>query len=246
MRRPCKEETDSMRCTSCKEECVTLDAGTCKRCSEEVSETEEELKREVENLKAKVAFLSFWSPTGRHCHLSGCSHGPGFTDVVLVAAKDGPNGDPSMPVPAHRAILASRSTVFKAMLENEMEESQSGTIKMSDMSCDALRAFVDYLYAEAWLDEQMACELLVLAEKHQVVHLKAYCEMILVSKLNWDNSIKYYAFVHQQNAKVLLEAALCLILDNIYELQKHQDYWEFVNKDPRLMLKIYRAFLGKF
>lgn len=69
------------------------------------SETEEELKRQVEDLKAEVAFLKFWSPT--HRHLSGRSHGPGFTDVALVAVADGPDGGPSMPVLAPRAILVS-------------------------------------------------------------------------------------------------------------------------------------------
>lgn len=74
------------------------------------------------------------------------------------------------------------------MLENEMEESLSGTIKIGDVSYDALRTFVNYLYtAEAsCLDEQVACELLALAEKYQVMHLKGYCEKFLASKLNWD------------------------------------------------------------
>ncbi|XVF50362.1 hypothetical protein PTKIN_Ptkin04bG0091200 [Pterospermum kingtungense] len=83
------------------------------------------------------------------------------------------------------------------MLENDMEKSRSGTIKISDVSYDALCAFVNYLYiAEAWLDKQMACDLLVLAKKYQVKHLKAYWEKFLVSKLNWDNSLMSYAFAH--------------------------------------------------
>ncbi|XP_030545149.1 BTB/POZ domain-containing protein At4g08455-like [Rhodamnia argentea] len=238
--------TETMRCISCKEEYVTSDAGTCKECYEEASETEEELKREIEDLKAKVNFLRFWSPTDHRHDLSGRSHGPGFTDVVLVAAEDGLFGGPSMPVPAHKAILANRSPVFKAMLENEMEESRSGTIKISDVSYDALRAFVNYFYsAEACVDEQMACELLVLAEKYQVKHLKAYCEKFLVSKLNWDNSIINYAFAHQHNAKLLLEASLSLIMDNMDKLRKRQEYAELVEKHPSLVVEILEACLAK-
>ncbi|KAI6689458.1 hypothetical protein NL676_026286 [Syzygium grande] len=240
-------ETESMRCISCKVEYVTRDAGTCKECYEEASETEEELKREIRDLEAKVAFLKLCSPTDHHHQqLGGRSDGSGFTDIVLVAAEDGPDGGPSMPVPAHRAILANRSPVFKAMLENEMEESRSGTIKISDVSYDALRAFVNYLCsAEACLDEQMACELLVLAEKYQVEHLKAYCEKFLVSKLNWDNSIVNYAFAHQHNAKLLLEAALSLILDNMDKLRKRQEYSVFVEKHPTLVVEIYEKCLAK-
>lgn len=98
-------DTETMRCISCKEEYGTIDAGTCKECYEEASETEEELKREIEDLKAKVAFLRFWSQLDHH-H-SNRSFGPCFTDVVLVASSDtGSTGSP-VPVPANKAVLVS-------------------------------------------------------------------------------------------------------------------------------------------
>ena len=55
------------------------------------------------------------------------------------------------------------------MLENEMEESQSGTTIINDVSYEALRAFVNYLYtAEASLTKHIASSLIVLAEKYEV------------------------------------------------------------------------------
>lgn len=141
---------------------------------------------------------------------------------------------------------ASRSPVFRAMLENKMEESLSGTIKIGDVSYDALRAFVNYLYtAEASLDENMACNLLILAEKYQVKHLKTYCEKFLMSKLNWENSVPTYAFAHQHSAKNLLDASLSLIIDNIAKFKKREDYMELVEKDPRTVVEIYEAYLSK-
>lgn len=224
-----EEETASearMKCVSCKEDYSSRDAGTCRECYEEASETEEELKREIEDLKTKVNFLRFGAPSF-------------FSDVVLVA-------ESGNSIPANRALLASRSPVFRAMLENEMEESLSGTIKISDVSYDALRAFVTYLYtADACLDELMACDLLVLAEKYQVKHLKTYCEKFLISKLNWENSLPNYAFAHQHNAKKVLDAALSLIMENMDKLSKREEYKELVDKDPRLVVEIYEAYLSK-
>ncbi|XP_031390431.1 BTB/POZ domain-containing protein At4g08455-like [Punica granatum] len=230
-----------MRCLSCKEEYGTGDAGTCKECYEEASETEEELKREIEDLKSKLTFLRFWSPTENP---SGSrSHALGFYDVVLVASEE---SEPSAPVPAHRIVLANRSPVFKAMLENEMTESQSGTIKITDASYEALRAFVNFMYtAEACIDEHLASELLVLAEKYQVKHLKSYCEKFLVSKLNWDNSVMSYSFAHQHNAKHLLDMALGLITENMDKLTRLDEYTELVEKAPRLVVEIYEAYLSK-
>ncbi|KAE8714330.1 BTB/POZ domain-containing protein [Hibiscus syriacus] len=239
-----ESDAETLRCISCKEEYAARDAGTCKECYEEAGETEEELRREIEDLKAKVAFLRFWSPLDHAHRGSPTSPGPVFPDVVLVASDDVSPGLP--PVPAHKAVLVNRSPVFKAMLENEMEESRSGTIKISDVSYDALRAFVNYLYtAEAWLDEQMACDLLVLAEKYQVKRLKGFCEKFLVSKLNWDNSLMTYAFAHQHGAKLVLDAALSLITDNMDKLTKKEEYMELVEKDARLVVEIYEAYLSK-
>eukprot|EP00262_Sarcandra_glabra_P012179 TRINITY_DN3089_c0_g1_i1.p1 TRINITY_DN3089_c0_g1~~TRINITY_DN3089_c0_g1_i1.p1 ORF type:complete len:233 (-),score=37.59 TRINITY_DN3089_c0_g1_i1:267-965(-) len=226
-----------MRCISCREEYEAVDAGTCKECYEEASETEEELKKEIEDLKAKIAFLKGFSPIDHRSSF--------FTDVVLEAS-DEDCGDGAPSVRAHKAVLISRSPVFKAMLENQMEESRSGTIKISDVSYDTLRAFVHYLYtAEVFLDEQMACDLLVLAEKYQVKHLKAFCEKFMTSKVNNDSAVMIYAFAHRHNAKNLLEAALSLITDNMDKLTEKDEYRELVDKDPRLVVEIYEAYLNK-
>ncbi|KAL7176321.1 hypothetical protein ACSBR2_029796 [Camellia fascicularis] len=238
------EAAGTMKCVSCRDEYEPRDAGTCRECYEEASETEEELKREIEDLKSKVSFLRFWTPFDHYHHRST----PCFSDIVLVASDDDSGKPASNPVPvsAHKAVLASRSPVFRAMLENEMEESLSGTIKISDVSYDALRAFVNYLYtADACLDEQMACDLLVLAEKYQVKHLKTYCEKFMVSKLNWESALVNYAFAHQHNAKNLLDAALSLIMDNMDKLSKREEYMELVEKDPRIVVEIYEAYLSK-
>lgn len=235
------DDDPTMKCVSCKEEYTRCDAGTCRECYEEASETEEELKREIDELKSKVSFLRFWAPLNQ---LNNRFATPCFTDVVLMASGDG-SGE-AVPVPAHKAVLASRSPVFRAMLENEMVESLSGTIKISDVSYDALRAFVNYMYtAEACLDEQMACDLLVLAEKYQVKHLKTYCEKYMISKLNWENSLVNFAFSHQHNAKSLLDASQSLIMDNMDKLSKSEEYKELVEKDPRLVVQIYEAYLSK-
>ncbi|KAK1439906.1 hypothetical protein QVD17_05731 [Tagetes erecta] len=237
--------SEMMKCVSCKEEYDAEDAGTCRECYEEASETEEELKREIEELKSKVNFLRFWPPIDSRPHRSTS---PCFTDVLLVAV-DVDSGHPlanSAPVPANKAVLASRSPVFRAMLETEMEESLSGTIKLSDVSYDALRAFVNYLYtAEACLDDDMACNLIILADKYEVKHLKTYCEKFLISKLVLESSLISYLFAHQHNANNLLDAALSLILDNMDKISKREEYIELVDKDPRLVVEIYEAYLSK-
>ncbi|KAI5355198.1 hypothetical protein L3X38_008093 [Prunus dulcis] len=192
------------------------DAGTCcKQCHED--------------LKAKVAFLTMSQPAF-------------FSDVILFASSD----ENSVPIPAHKGVLMNRSPVLKAMLENEMEESLSGTIKIGDVSYDTLRAFVNYLYtAEVCLDQQLACDLLVMAEKYQVQHLKDLCQKFLVANLNWDNAFTIYTFAHHHDAKQIIDAALALITNKMDELSARKDYEELKEREPRLIFEIYEAYFSK-
>ncbi|GLJ47531.1 hypothetical protein SUGI_1003790 [Cryptomeria japonica] len=201
-----------------------------RECYEEASETEEELKKEIEELKARIAFLKTWAPETMLDQ---------YTDIVFEV------GDGSK-IKAHRIVLISKSPVFKAMLGSEMEESRSGTIKITDFSYEVLRAFVHYLYtAETFPDEHMAFDLLVLAEKYQVKHLKTVSEKFLMSKVNKDNAIMTFAFAHQHNAKHLREAALSLIIENMHTLTTREEYHLLVDKDPRLVVEIYEEYLSK-
>ncbi|CAB4293626.1 unnamed protein product [Prunus armeniaca] len=137
----------------------------------------------------------------------------------------------------------SCSTVFSAMFDNEMEESLSGTIKTVDVSYGTLRAFVNYLYTAevVCLDQQLACDLLVMADKYQAQHLKDLCQKFLVSNLNWDNSLSTYTFVHQHNAKQIINLALTLITDNMDKLTTGKEYAELKEKDPRFIFETYEA-----
>ncbi|KAL9265709.1 BTB/POZ domain-containing protein [Drosera capensis] len=234
---------EKVRCLSCEKLYnAAAGGGTCRECYLEAAETEDEMEREIDDLKSKIAFLRLSNQSSSSCL-------PPFTDVVLVASDecgDGDDGvDGDVAVSAHRAVLVSRSPVFKAMFEVEMEESISGTIKISDVTCDSLRAFVNYMYtAEVWLDEQIASELLVLGEKYQVKHLKEYCEKYLVSKLNWDNSVSNYVFAYQNNAGRLLKASLTIISDNMNKFLKTKEYVELVEKDPTLVVGIFEFHLA--
>ncbi|KAI4339706.1 hypothetical protein MLD38_024617 [Melastoma candidum] len=106
---------NAIRCLSCKEEFSAQDAGTCKECYEEAGETEDELRREIGELKSKIAFLSFLDLDGLPGESTsagfrgdgggdGCYRAVAHADVVLVASDE---GEDSVPVPAHRAVLVS-------------------------------------------------------------------------------------------------------------------------------------------
>ncbi|GAB2301432.1 hypothetical protein Dimus_035455 [Dionaea muscipula] len=210
--------------------------GTCTECYVK-------LKREIEELKANVDFLRHSFPSShddtiKYHHRSS----PLSSDVTLVASDDSAINL----VSANKFVLASRSPVFKMMLETAMEETISGIIKISDVNYDLLHVFVNYLYtADVCLDEKIASDLLILAEKYQVKHLKEHCERYLVSSLKWDNSVSNSVFAYKHSAEKLLEASLSIITDNMDKFINTDDYRELVKKDVSLVVEIFKAHVAK-
>ncbi|GAB2289897.1 hypothetical protein Dimus_024198 [Dionaea muscipula] len=210
---------------------------------EELEREIEELERENEELKANVDFLRHSPPSSHDDTIQyHPQSSPVSTDVKLVASDDLPDA----PILANKFVLASRSPVFKAMLKTAMEESISGTIKISDVTHDSLNAFVNYLYtADVFLDEKIASDLLVLADKYQVKHLNELCQRYLVSILNWDNSVSNYCFAYKYSAEKLLEASLSIITNNMDKFMNGDDYRELVKKDPSFLVGIFEAYTKK-
>jgi speckle-type POZ protein len=105
-----------MWCQSCKEEYEEEDAGTCKECYEEASETEEELKREIDDLRSRLSFLRLVSPT---LDAASVPHSDLLLHAIPSCSSSGAGGDgdaarvPDTPaVPAHRVILVSNLSPF--------------------------------------------------------------------------------------------------------------------------------------
>ena len=49
-------------------------------------------------------------------------------------------------VKAHKAILVAHSTVFAAMFEHECVEKRDGKVKITDISLEALKQLLRYMY----------------------------------------------------------------------------------------------------
>lgn len=111
--------------------------------------------------------------------------GDGLHADVTINASDGSIG-------AHRAILAARSPVFESMFAHDLKEKESSTININDISIDACKAVLSYIYGCLTPNEFYTHRLALLraADKYDIGDLKDACEESLLSDINCKNVLE--------------------------------------------------------
>ncbi|KAI5068328.1 hypothetical protein GOP47_0016673 [Adiantum capillus-veneris] len=250
--------------------CVELDVeyAYCKRCYREgvveleatiasyrtgVRKHKEEWdKRWLSDHLRRVEFLaSGWSNSGHKLKVDSTqSHelqnlsGQGllFADVLLCPV-DGP------PVPAHKAVLAGRSSVFRAMFCScPMKEAKSGVVMMDDLNAEALTAFVGFLYTAVVVPEVMqkhSVALLSAAEKYDIALLRIVCEDAIAKNIGAHNAISILELARKFGSQVLHAAVLDFVSQDIEHLFLLEEYQIYAKKDPSLLLELYERLIER-
>jgi len=131
---------------------------------------------------------------------------------------------------AHRAILAGRSRVFRAMLASGYSESAEGVVRVADTDAAVLNEMLEFMYTGDWalytiiiihyccfLADEITCsevlesrpeDLLMCACKYQVEGLVKLCESHLIDSLDADNCLSRLALADTLSLALLKEKAL--------------------------------------
>lgn len=132
-----------------------------------------------------------------------------FSDVTFLV--DGKK------VYGHKMVLSIVSDCFRAMFTTGFRESEQMEIEIPDCSYAAFLAFMEYIYTGALphLDTQMqnsrirnverVVEMLELADRFMLDHLKQVCEQILQPAVNME-SVEYFVAVAQKTNATQLQA----------------------------------------
>ncbi|KAK3130346.1 hypothetical protein QOZ80_6BG0492320 [Eleusine coracana subsp. coracana] len=146
----------------------------------------------------------------------------GILSDILVNAGDG-GGDS---IRAHRAVLAARSPVFMSMFSHDLKEKEQSVVDIPDMSFDACRAFIRYIYGSLSCEEFIAhrSELLAAGDKFDVSGLKETCKRSMVEDIDTDSVLERLQIAHLFGLSELKRAStdeqklikyLCGALDKI-------------------------------
>ena len=138
----------------------------------------------------------------------------------------------------HSLVFIARSNVFAKTLQTDMKEKQEGRIHIERASMVDVKQLVDYMYSGK-LDTSYVRlrELLVLADRFEVLQLVQLCSSKLSESLNKNNALELGIFGDSYNSKTLVEICAQFIAANMKE-SLSQEAWMEIKKSPNLMFEI--------
>jgi len=151
-------------------------------------------------------------------------------------------------IQCHKAVLAARSPVLRAMLLNQMEEASSRRLEPKNFDFNTMSLLLRYLY-KGQIDnnvlERNAETLFKAADYYEVIDLKKKCEKILVRKVSIGNMLEMLLLADMYKAPELREATKALIIANGSELVKQRGWKEKLKQSQHLTFEILEALIVK-
>lgn len=147
---------------------------------------------------------------------------------------------------AHKSVLASSSPVFESMFLHDLQEKESSTIKIEDMSMDSCSALLAYMYGTIKQEDfwKHRLSLLAAANKYDIADLKNCCEESLLEDICSSNILDrlHEAWLYQLNK--LKKACLSYLFDfgKIYDVRDEMNDF-FRHADRELLLELFQQVL---
>ncbi|XP_022993732.1 BTB/POZ domain-containing protein At3g56230 [Cucurbita maxima] len=207
-------------------------ASSCKTLMN-ASEWIMDLKNREEELEEKIVYLGEFSAAFRHrIH----------TDIEL---KSGFAASPS--VSAHRALLATRSEIFKNLLESDgCKAAPMEAITLPELSHEEVESLLEFLYRGDLAEEKLekhVYSLALAADKYDIPYLQRFCERYMLRSMNCDNALDVLEIAEVCSCRALKENALDFIVRNMDEIVFSSGFEAFALKNPHLSVQVTRASL---
>ena len=140
--------------------------------------------------------------------------------------------------PCHRAVLACRSDVFETMFSHDdSREVLSGQAVIKETKQEVLSNFLEFLYTDH-LDDKSgfnSADLLILADKYNVVSLKSECEISLSKSIECPNAIQLLHLSTCISVPKLLKTSARFVAGHRDTLFGSTDWNELIKNNPEAL-----------
>ncbi|KAG7239052.1 hypothetical protein INR49_030232 [Caranx melampygus] len=138
--------------------------------------------------------------------------------------------------------VPSRSPVFSAMFEHEMEESKKNRVEINDVEPEVFKEMMCFIYTDKAPNlDKMADDLLAAADKYALERLKVMCEDALCTSLSVENAAEILILADLHSADQLKTQAVDFINYHAAEVMETAGWKSMVASHPHLVAEAYRS-----
>ncbi|XP_002993488.2 speckle-type POZ protein A [Selaginella moellendorffii] len=227
-----------LRCKGCNYILSAEHVTACRYCmgdlntkNKKLRSTLHELEEELLRLQRDLSFLRTWDE-----ELTNSTSGTG--DITLKT-RDGNF------FKAHQLILASRSPVFKRLLD-ERREVDKGVLTVHDMNPDIFAPFLDFLYTAQVSNkvlEKNASDLLAAAHMYSIPSLKSICEGFICQQMSRDNAVAMVELACKYDAVSIREAAYDAVTMTYRDILACPNFKKLLEREPRIAADMLKEIL---
>ncbi|KAL7293601.1 hypothetical protein TKK_0012688 [Trichogramma kaykai] len=133
-------------------------------------------------------------------------------------------------IPAHKAVLATASPVFKAMFTHDMLENKRRLVDMIDVRYESAIELLRYIYTGGveTCEVSLVIDLLVAADKYEIEYLKNKCEMILSLNLSSENVVNVLKVADKCNMEKLKKTAVNFVRKHMNQSSDTDDVADMI------------------
>ena len=145
----------------------------------------------------------------------------------------------------HMVVLTARSTYFRSLFQSGLNESQTKTVHIPDISSENFRKVLKFLYCGQLPEDlaHIALDLIPFADKYLLEGLKAACELSLQRVVSSDNLIETIVLAHVHRCPDLFKFCVPLFKENVDEL-KENPQWNELLQMPDLLSQLLVSCIG--
>ncbi|CAL1281790.1 unnamed protein product [Larinioides sclopetarius] len=154
-----------------------------------------------------------------------------LTDIVFKTA--------TKTFSAHKNVLCARSSVFRAMLADDMKEKNIDCIKVEDLGNETVQRLLLFLYSDSLeeLQWESAVQLYYAADKYAIEKLKFLCSSFLVEDLSTSTASELLLLADTHNDTELKQVVEDFILQHEREVFDSDEWEKLSETNPHLVVK---------
>ena len=156
-----------------------------------------------------------------------------YSDCILVCGEE--------TFKAHKLILATRSSVFRAMFDSDMIEGRESRVVVKDLEVPVVKGMLKYLYSNQ-VEEEISSGLLEAAEKYDLQGLKSACEGILKKSITKANAVDILNMADLFRAEELKKASIQFFIENRNDMEINLKSLS-AKLNPELLERVFQAFV---